>query len=123
MRKESLKLIGKLGEKIAEKFFLRKGFKILEKNYRKRFFEIDLIVKRKNKIHFVEVKTVVWPAKVLAEEHFNFQKLRKIKKGVLFYLKEKRIDVESFELQIDLLAIEIFPHLKKAKIRWHQNIF
>jgi len=117
------KIIGKKGEEIAQRFFKRKGFEILEKNYKRKFFEIDLIVKKKDKIHFVEVKTVLFPSQISAEEHLNQSKLKRIKKGVFFYLKEKKIDFEKIKPQIDLLAIEIFLKLKKAKIRWLQSIY
>jgi len=117
------KLVGKKGEEIAQEFFERKGFEILEKNYKRKFFEIDLIVKKRNKIHFVEVKTILFPSQISAEEHLNQSKLKKIKNGALFYLREKKIDFERFEVQIDFLAIEIFLKLKKAKIRWLQGVY
>jgi len=119
--KRFLKFKGRKGEEIAQKFLEKKGFKIIERNYQGRNFEIDLIAQRRNEIHFVEVKTV-FSLKTQPEEHFNFLKLKKIKKGVLFYLKEKKIDLEKFKIQIDLLAIEISLKLKKIKIRWYQNI-
>ena len=40
--------LGKEGERIAEEFFKKKGFKILEKNYRTVFGEIDIIAKDKD---------------------------------------------------------------------------
>ena len=117
------KLVGKKGEEIAQRFFKGKGFEILEKNYKRKFFEIDLIVKKRETIHFVEVKTIFFPSQIPAEEHFNQSKLKKIKKGIFFYLKEKKINPFDFKIQIDLLAIEIFSKIKKAKIKWLQNIY
>ena len=119
--KRFLKFKGRKGEEIAQRFLEKKGFKIVEKNYQRKNFEIDLIAQRKNEIHFVEVKTV-FSLKTRPEEHFNFFKLKKIKKGILFYLKEKKIDLGKFKIQIDLLAIEVSLKLKKIKIRWYQNI-
>lgn len=117
------KIVGAKGEEIAQRFFKRKGFEILEKNYKRKFFEIDLIVKKKDKIHFVEVKTILFPSRISAEEHLNQSKLKKIKKGALFYLREKKIDFEKLKVQIDFLAVEIFLKLKKTKIRWFQSIY
>jgi len=119
--KRFLKFKGRKGEEIAQRFLEKKGFKIVEKNYQRKNFEIDLIAQRRNEIHFVEVKTV-FSLKTRPEEHFNFFKLKKIKKGILFYLKEKKIDLGKFKIQIDLLAIEVSLKLKKIKIRWYQNI-
>jgi putative endonuclease len=49
---------GDIGEKIAGCFLVAKGFEIVGKNYRKPWGEIDIIVRKKGKIHFIEVKTV-----------------------------------------------------------------
>ena len=54
------KTIGKYGEQIAKNFLIKKGFKILELNYRySRLAEIDIIAKdlSKNELVFFEVKT------------------------------------------------------------------
>ena len=49
--------IGKDGEDIAEKLLSSKGFTTVARNYHTRMGEIDLIVKNKELIVFVEVKT------------------------------------------------------------------
>ena len=50
--------IGNLGEKIAGVFLKNHGFLVVERNYLKKWGEIDIIAKKKGKIHFIEVKTV-----------------------------------------------------------------
>ena len=52
-----LKKIGAMGEKLAEDFLRKKGFRILEKNFTIRGGELDLICEFENEIVFVEVKT------------------------------------------------------------------
>gem|GEM_PF-5314505 len=50
--------MGDLGEEIALIFLKNKGFFLVEKNYEKKpYGEIDLVVKKDNKIYFFEVKT------------------------------------------------------------------
>lgn len=49
--------LGKLGEEIVAKYLKRNGYKIVEKNYKNKFGEIDLIVKKDNMLSFIEVKT------------------------------------------------------------------
>lgn len=51
------KAIGDKGEQIAAQFLIDKGYKLLEKNWRYKHGEIDLIVENNNTIIFVEVKT------------------------------------------------------------------
>ena len=51
------KTTGLIGEKIASNFLRKKGFLILDKNFKLKFGEIDLVAKKGNTIHIVEVKT------------------------------------------------------------------
>ncbi|MDY6862483.1 MAG: YraN family protein, partial [Thermodesulfobacteriota bacterium] len=52
------KTIGHKGEDLAIKYLKKNGFKILERNYRNIFGEIDIIALDKNRvITFIEVKT------------------------------------------------------------------
>ena len=50
--------IGDVGENIACKFLMKRGFEIIEQNYSKKWGEIDIIAKKTNKLHFIEVKSV-----------------------------------------------------------------
>jgi len=50
-------LKGRVGEKAAEDFIVKKGYQVLERNFRTRFGEIDLIVQKAEVVIFVEVKT------------------------------------------------------------------
>ncbi len=49
--------IGELGENIAVKFLTKKGFFISERNYTKKWGEIDIIAEKNNKLYFIEVKS------------------------------------------------------------------
>lgn len=46
-----------LGETLAEKFLMKRGYKILDKNFRRPWGELDIVARRGGKIHFVEVKS------------------------------------------------------------------
>lgn len=48
---------GRAGEQLAASHFIKLGFEVVERNFRSRRAEIDLIVKRDNWLIFVEVKT------------------------------------------------------------------
>ena len=47
---------GKLGEEMALKYIISKGGKIIERNYRTKMGEVDLIAKLNGELVFVEVK-------------------------------------------------------------------
>ena len=49
--------LGKFGEDIAGKFLENIGYKIIDKNFKTKFGEIDIIAKDKNTFVFIEVKT------------------------------------------------------------------
>ena len=49
--------IGKLGEDLAIKYLKEKGYEIIERNFRCKQGEIDIIAKAKEEYVFIEVKT------------------------------------------------------------------
>jgi putative endonuclease len=112
--------IGLYGEKLAEKFFIKKGYKILEKRFQTRFGEIDLIVGKEDEIVFVEVKTRTTKLYGLPEESINFHKIQKMKKTATQYIQEKNI--LDKDLRLDCLAIELNLAKKTNTIRHHENI-
>ena len=130
----SRKKIGKIGEKIAEDFLKRKGYKILDRNYsvRQAFGpktgEIDIVAKKDDTISFVEVKTILAtpPAEggrggfVSPEEKVNFRKQRKIIKTAQSWLMKIKMPLNT-KWQIDVIAIKIDSQSKKAKIRHFKN--
>lgn len=48
---------GREGEEVATAFLLKKGLKIVERNWRHRKFEVDIIAEDQQDLVFVEVKT------------------------------------------------------------------
>ncbi|PJA01307.1 hypothetical protein COX75_00090, partial [bacterium (Candidatus Gribaldobacteria) CG_4_10_14_0_2_um_filter_33_15] len=118
------KEIGILGEKIAEKYLKEKGYKILEKNFKRKWGEIDIVAKKKNKLIFFEVKTLQQtPDEIfLPEDEVDFKKKKQLRKITQIYLSEKKIPLES-DYQIDILAIRLPPRagLSKMKIEHFEN--
>lgn len=51
------KRLGKKGENKTARYLKRRGYKILERNYRSPFGEVDIIAKKGDIVAFVEVKT------------------------------------------------------------------
>lgn len=121
--------IGELGENIATKFLLNKGFSILERNYTLKFGEIDIIAKKNNKIHFVEVKSVSRETQnnkkqlvsretidsYKPEDNMHKWKIERITRTINNYLINK-ISVET-EWQFDLILVYIDNKNKKANVK------
>lgn len=124
------KEIGKIGEDIAEKYLKNKDFQILARNYLKKWGEIDIVTRRTDKIHFIEVKTVSYETKIeldLAvtrrtwrpEENVHAYKLRKLNRAIESWLMENKCDLDW---QIDVVAVRIVPREKYVTLKYLPNI-
>jgi putative endonuclease len=82
------KQLGKRGEKESIAFLKKKGFKILETNYRTKMAEIDIIAKDHGTICFMEVKTRRSTRKGLPKEAVTRTKQNKIIQAAIIYLKK-----------------------------------
>ena len=98
------RFLGIFGENKAEKFLKRKGFKIIKRNYRCRYGEIDIIAKDKGVISFVEVKTVATNAAETPYNTVNSRKKGHISRSALFYLKEKGLN--EADCRFDMIAVK-----------------
>lgn len=117
---------GEEGEKIAVKHFVKQGFKILDKNYRKKWGEIDIIAKKSNILHFIEVKTVSYETdfdNYLPEENIRQFKKDRLKRAIKTYLAEKFVSYETLpEFQIDVAAVYLNPQTGESKIRIVEDV-
>jgi putative endonuclease len=77
MKKFNLKT-GKMGEEIARKHLEKKGYKILEQNFRTKYAEIDIVARKDKELVFVEVRTKRGEIFGLPEETLNQKKLKKL---------------------------------------------
>jgi len=80
---------GKWGEKIALNYLLAKDYLKVAEGFRSRFGEIDLIVKNKDYLIFVEVKTRKSPSFACAREYVNKVKQRKIIATANYWLMKR----------------------------------
>lgn len=116
--------IGELGEKIAEQYLKKNGYKILDKNFTnsfgKKLGEIDIIAKSKNVLVFIEVKT---RSSLIAipEENITFSKLKKLTKIINIYISTKKLWDSSYRL--DAISITINKNSKKYSLKHLKNIY
>jgi putative endonuclease len=116
--------IGRLGEEIASRYLINKGYEILDRNYRRKFGEIDIITKKLGKLTFFEIKTFYSDNTnfLKPEDNFTTQKEIKVNKICQFFAIEnlELID-EEIGWQIDLMSIIIVPQ-RKIIIRHYKNV-
>lgn len=84
--------LGPEGELYAAAFLEDLGFRILERNYRIRGGEIDLVVSRGGKILFVEVKTRRSFDHVSPLELIPFQKQRHLVRVARHFIMKKKLE-------------------------------
>lgn len=108
---------GAAGEEQAARFLEQQGFAVLERNYRFRKSEIDLIVCRGNWLVFVEVKTRTTTAFGFPEEFVDYKKKKNIFKGADHYMHainwpgNVRYDIVAISLENGASAIH---HIEDA---------
>ena len=82
--------LGERGEMAACGFLKEHGYEILEKNYKCKLGEIDVIARRYGRLAFVEIKTRTSVQFGTPQEAVNLQKQEKIFKVAQWYMKEKK---------------------------------
>ena len=95
---------GKNGENIAQNYLIKKGYKILERNWHySKNAEIDIIAEFKNELIFVEVKTRTNLYFGHPFEAINQTKINKIYKAIYGYIKTTNKEYKSY--RFDGIAI------------------
>ena len=92
-------------EELAAEYLTARGYRILEKNFRDRRGEIDLIAKDGRTLVFVEVKYRSTNESGLPEEAVDLRKQRQISRVAAWYLTEKGLDIYT-PCRFDVVAIE-----------------
>ena len=108
------KELGREGEEIGAAFLEKKGFRVLEKNYRCAFGEIDLIVDRRHsrgktqerEIIFVEVKTRRSTDRISPLELISSTKQRHISRVAQHYLTRKKLKNDDLFSRFALLIVD-----------------
>ncbi|MFW6052387.1 MAG: YraN family protein [Desulfosalsimonas sp.] len=84
------KQLGRLGESIAAGHLKKNGYRILARNYRNRFGEIDIVARHKDAIVFIEVKTRSSAGFGPSKAAVDRRKQKRISMIALGYLKQTR---------------------------------
>lgn len=111
--------VGEMGEKLACKYLKKKGYRIISKNYRNKFFEIDIVANKKNVLHFVEVRTKTSEIFGLPEETVNYKKKKKLIKSAKGFVGFNNY---KGKYQIDLICIVLNKENKLERLSFYDNI-
>lgn len=112
--------IGLLGEEIAANYLQSSGLSIVEKNFKKRYGEIDIVAKDNDTLVFVEVKTRKGDRFGSPEEAITRWKLQSLIHSVNYY---KLLHPELPKiLRIDMVSINLSADHEVKNIKWYKNI-
>jgi putative endonuclease len=94
--------LGRKGEEIAVSFIKRKGYKVLETNWRHRKAEIDIIAKKDEVLIFIEVKTRTDDYFGRPETFVDRKKQQLIADAASVYMEEVG---HEWEVRFDIIAV------------------
>ena len=100
--------LGAAGELLARRHLEQKGYRFVVANWRRRYGELDLIMRDGDVLVFVEVKTRRGERLVTAEESLTAGQARRLLLGAQSFLAE-RADLEGLFWRIDLIAVTLTP--------------
>jgi len=111
--------LGRTGERLAAEELARRGYRILEQNFRCSHGEIDHVAEDEHDLIFVEVKTRRGNKYGLPEEAVTYRKRQKIVQVACYYLDLHACSERSW--RIDVVAVQLSKGGKPEEIRIYQH--
>ena len=113
------KEVGAIGEKLAADLLKKRGYKIIQRNFRCREGEIDIIAQKDECLVFVEVRTKKNTAFGTPEESVTLSKREKLIALAETYLQA--CDKAPASWRIDVVAVELTPDNKVSRLEHIEN--
>jgi putative endonuclease len=110
--------IGQLGDDIAVKFLESKKYRIIERNLKISYKELDIVAYLCDVLVFVEVKTRLSQRYGGAEDALFPKKSYQFKRAAQFYMDRHGIDTENFRL--DFISVDLKAD-RTADIRHYKD--
>ena len=98
------KTTGNKGEELAVIYLSQRGYTIIERNWRFRHAEVDIITSKNNRLHFFEIKTRTTDKYGKPEESMSHKKMNMLKIAAEEYQYR---NMQWKYLQFDVLAITV----------------
>lgn len=127
--------LGQIGEDCACKYLEKNSYKIIDRNYLKKWGEIDIVAKKDKKIHFIEVKAVSRSYSVIREtlvveqsllrdkqsdgyrpeDNIHPWKLKRLGRAVQSYLLDKDIP-DDVDWQFDVVTVYVDVNKRLSRV-------
>ena len=132
MTKTKKRGIGDLGEGVVCRYLENKGYVVVERNYLRPWGEIDVIAKKGETLHFVEVKSVTRePGRegdppngrtgFRPEDNMHGNKLKRLHRVIQTYMLQHKMK-EDAPWQMDLACVYINMQERRARVEVLENI-
>jgi len=115
-------LTGELAEQDACQFLIKQKLKLICKNYRCCFGEIDLIMQDEQSLIFVEVRYRKHNQFGSGAESITISKQRKLIKTASYYLQQTP-GSSQFAARFDVVSMSADTNSQKSKIDWIKDAF
>jgi len=93
-------ILGKNGEEAAEEYLKKKGYNIIERNFRSKVGEIDIIALDENYIVFIEIKTRSNVEYGLPSEAVTERKIKHIYRTAQYFLYSRNLENENARIDV-----------------------
>lgn len=123
--------MGELGERIALKYLIDKGFMVIEQNYTKKIGEIDIVALKEGILHFIEVKSLIFQGNLGVSrgtrgdyspfQNVSYSKMKKFSRTCELYLLERRVSHET-RWQIDVISVVVSRENRSAQVKVLWNV-
>jgi putative endonuclease len=118
---------GRLGEDIACLFLLKNDYTVVEKNYLKKWGEIDIVAQKKNKLHFIEVKSSTRKyvkndqKSYRPEENVSVLKRARMRRVIQTYLSERKHGINA-EFYFHIIVVHMNMDSRRAHVSMIENV-
>ncbi|KRE83203.1 endonuclease [Paenibacillus sp. Soil766] len=122
LHKDDRKMLGRQGEELAFAYLLEREYQIVERNWRCRSGEIDIIAEKSNKLIFIEVRTRRPSNRFgTAKESVDYRKQAKVREIAQFYMH--RFQKYEQSIQFDVIAVKMSESNTEPNIVHIQEAF
>lgn len=113
--------IGKHGEDLARSYLERHNYTILQRNFRCKLGEIDIVAQDRGMVVFVEVRTQTSNAYGPAYNTVTFSKQKQVKRVALYYIS--KYNLVNTQIRFDVIGITLNPDAEEYQLDHIQNAF
>lgn len=139
---------GKIGEDVACSYLIKRGFTVVQRNYRKRWGEIDIVAHdAQGLIHFIEVKAVsgrsgIRPNRGVSREALSLDsighrpednvhnlKIARLRRTILSYMAESSFDriISTYKISrisfcVDIVTVVMDFESRRARVDMLENV-